>query len=338
MKKNIITTLIICIIFSVSLIKVTAASASLGINGVTAVSPGQTVTYNLSFSNLSAVAPNGLNALGPIEISYNADIFTFVEIKKTSAISSAFSFSTSIDTPGVITLTTYATDGSSVIKSNTTSIATITFKVKSTAQKVTTSIAVKDVQGASAFVGGDSIDYNISPSALSINVGDKLPDNADLSSISIDGFVMEPEFSPSKTTGYKINVGSMVDSVNIIAQSADPLAKVSIRGNTGLSAGENRMTITVTAQDGFTQKTYTVTAVKENEITSEPAHIAEITTAPEQLSSSSEENTGETAQRKGFLQSPLQISVAVNIILALIILALVIFIFSSRSKKGQHSR
>ncbi|MBP3965590.1 cadherin-like beta sandwich domain-containing protein [Paenibacillus lignilyticus] len=84
--------------------------------------------------------------------------------------------------------------------------------------------------------------------------------NANLSLLFIDGKPV-PGFSPDKLT-YKVNVSKGTKSVKVTALPTFPTAKVAITGGSGLVKGNNTVTVKVTAPDGTTQQTYTLTVVR----------------------------------------------------------------------------
>lgn len=79
--------------------------------------------------------------------------------------------------------------------------------------------------------------------------------------LTIDG--VEFDFSPY-TFSYKLKVGSDVNSLNINATLSDYRASYSVYGNENFKAGENVVTVVVTAEDGSTH-TYTLIVEKEEE-------------------------------------------------------------------------
>lgn len=97
---------------------------------------------------------------------------------------------------------------------------------------------------------------------------DPLPsDNADLSSLSASGISLSPAFN-SAITSYTANVGNSIKSTTVSAVTSDDSATVSINGDIGLSremaldVGSNTITVEVTAEDGTTTKTYTITITR----------------------------------------------------------------------------
>ena len=95
-------------------------------------------------------------------------------------------------------------------------------------------------------------------------------EDANLSSISINGIPVD-SFSKD-TTSYSVTVESSVENVTVTAQKAHAKATVNIlpSGQTAISSGETvSFTITVTAEDGTTTKTYNVSVRRaiENDTT-----------------------------------------------------------------------
>ena len=95
-------------------------------------------------------------------------------------------------------------------------------------------------------------------------------EDANLSSISINGTPVD-SFSKD-TTSYSVTVESSVENVTVTAQKAHAKATVNIlpSGQTAISSGETvSFTITVTAEDGTTTKTYNVSVRRaiENDTT-----------------------------------------------------------------------
>lgn len=89
--------------------------------------------------------------------------------------------------------------------------------------------------------------------------------NADLQSLSVEGYPLSPAFLP-EVTQYYIWLPYEVDNVIITASPADAKATCTVGDGANLPAGERAdIPVTVTAEDG-SQKVYTVTVVRA------PAH------------------------------------------------------------------
>jgi len=87
-----------------------------------------------------------------------------------------------------------------------------------------------------------------------------------LSSLTASGATLIPTFT-STTTNYSAVVANTVSSVNISATPTD--SKATVTGDTGaksLQVGSNIFIILVTAEDGVSKTTYTITIEREEEI------------------------------------------------------------------------
>ena len=90
--------------------------------------------------------------------------------------------------------------------------------------------------------------------------------DATLSSLSVVGYATDKTFS-SDTTAYSVVVEKTVSTVSVSTATTDSNASASwdkVPASTTLAAGPNVFTLTVTAEDGATTKTYTVTVYKAN--------------------------------------------------------------------------
>jgi hypothetical protein len=92
-------------------------------------------------------------------------------------------------------------------------------------------------------------------------------DNADLSGLALSQGTLTPAFNQS-VTGYSASVGSSLASIDVISTTADSKATVTVNGSgvasgsagsVSLHTGENTIIIVVTAENGMTSKTYTIT-------------------------------------------------------------------------------
>ncbi len=86
--------------------------------------------------------------------------------------------------------------------------------------------------------------------------------NANLLNLAVENAILEPEFNPD-VMEYRIQVGSEQESLNVLAVPQIEGVSVVIEGKDNLQFGENTITITVTAKDGITVKTYTIVAYRK---------------------------------------------------------------------------
>jgi len=95
--------------------------------------------------------------------------------------------------------------------------------------------------------------------------------NADLNSLSLNGCTLDQPFS-SDTTSYTASVGCNISSITVTPTLSDPNASVTVNGSStasgqvsapiSLNYGSNTINVAVTALDGITTKTYTITVTR----------------------------------------------------------------------------
>ncbi len=99
---------------------------------------------------------------------------------------------------------------------------------------------------------------------FNLKIGKELSTNAKLKSLSVKDFELNKKFS-SSTTSYAISVPFETDSITVEYEADDEFAKVSVSGNNKLAVGVNNVRIKVTAEDGKTTKTYSITVTRQPE-------------------------------------------------------------------------
>ncbi len=106
--------------------------------------------------------------------------------------------------------------------------------------------------------------------------------NADLSALTLNTGTLSPVFAAA-TMAYNVSVGNAVTSITITGTKADSNATISANNGVAqdLSEGTNRLTITVTAQDGTTIKNYEVTVTRTTAWTLVDTGLANATMTPE---------------------------------------------------------
>ena len=89
-----------------------------------------------------------------------------------------------------------------------------------------------------------------------------LADDATLYSLTVNHGTLTPVFDPN-TINYTVLVGNSIENITINATANHPNATVAGTGQKPLTIGTNPFDIVVTAEDGTTTKTYTVTVTRE---------------------------------------------------------------------------
>jgi len=151
---------------------------------------------------------------------------------------------------------------------NTTSYSV---RVGKDVSSVTVSATAEDSGARVSGTGSKSISYGANsvsvtvtaPSGatktytINITREDPRSNNANLSSLKVDGGALSPEFNAS-TTQYEVSVPFSVENLNVKATTQDSNARVSVSGAEGLIAeGTKDVTVIVTAENGA-RKTYTI--------------------------------------------------------------------------------
>ena len=116
---------------------------------------------------------------------------------------------------------------------------------------------------------------HVGTSAVQVSAPSTYSSDASLSSLTVSPGELSPAFSPD-VTEYSVTVPGDVDRLTISAPAADDGATVSINGNENLQMGENTVTCQVTAEDGETTRTYTLTVTKTDEASSEDGTEASV--------------------------------------------------------------
>ncbi len=97
-------------------------------------------------------------------------------------------------------------------------------------------------------------------------IEEKKSDNANLKSLVVENHELTPSFS-SSANSYTMQVTNDVTELKITAEAEDEKATVSIKGEKNLKEGENIVTISVTAEDGTSIKSYEIKVTKLPETT-----------------------------------------------------------------------
>lgn len=151
--------------------------------------------------------------------------------------------------------------------------------------------------------------------------------NANLETLAIQNYTLEPEFQNS-ITNYYAEVANTETLVNILAIAEDSSANVKIEGNNDLKYGSNNVVVTVIARDGITDKKYNIEIYKRND-EEENVYKEEIKENNEEVNMLLEEKSIETAESKenqaedNEVNGKSKVIVIVVIIVAIIVIGVV---------------
>lgn len=87
--------------------------------------------------------------------------------------------------------------------------------------------------------------------------------NTNLETLAIENVTLLPEFN-NNITKYNTEISNGVSRLNILAIPENVQTQVIIEGNENLKEGNNVVTIKVIAQNGITERVYTINAYKRN--------------------------------------------------------------------------
>lgn len=152
--------------------------------------------------------------------------------------------------------------------------------------------------------------------------------NANLETLTIQNYTLEPEFQNS-ITNYYAEVANTETLVNILAIAEDSSANVKIEGNNDLKYGSNNVVVTVTARDGITDKKYNIEIYKRND-EEENVYKEEIKENNEEVNMLLEEKSIEITESKenqaedNEVNGKSKVIVIVVIIVAIIVIGVVI--------------
>lgn len=206
---------------------------------------GQNITVKVNVSNISGGAYNTMGG----QMSFDDSFF---DVVSATGLSGSMNISYMANTKKFTGF-----DFGAGLSSNAT-LLTLVLKPKKAGN---TTITVLDPDQGSAVKGGGTPVINVTPKTIEI-----INPSADawLTNLTTSVGTLSPAFNKD-TTSYTINVASTVSSLKL---TATPVANATVTANgvincNNLREGENRYTITVTAQDGKTSKSYVVVVNKE---------------------------------------------------------------------------
>jgi hypothetical protein len=119
--------------------------------------------------------------------------------------------------------------------------------------------------GANKFTIKVTAENGTTEETYTVNVTRAASANANLKMLTVSAGTLSPAFS-SGTESYTVEVPYVTDSITLTATEADTNATIAngALGEKSLSVGANKFTITVTAEDGTTEKIYTVTVNRKD--------------------------------------------------------------------------
>ena len=167
--------------------------------------------------------------------------------------------------------------------------------------------------------------------------------NANLETLAIRQATLNPEFD-NNTTYYKAEMANDVNKIDILAITQKQNATVKIDKNDEIQIGTNKIEITVTAEDGITNKKYVLEVYRRNEqeeIKAQEEQKLEaerLSTILEENQDNNEQNAIEEKDNQDNVESEDEkiknnVIIGVLIILGVVILIMIVKGFYSRTKR-----
>ncbi|WP_206110592.1 cadherin-like beta sandwich domain-containing protein [Pannonibacter phragmitetus] len=272
----------------------TSYTASVG-NAVTSLTVTPTVTDANATVTVNTVPVTSGNASGAINLTVGSNIITVVVTAEDGTTTETYT----VDVTRAAPASTDATLSNLVLSQGTltpgfaSGTTSYTASVGNAVTSLTVTPTVTDAN-ATITVNGTSVTSGSASGAINLNVGSNIitvvvtaedgtttetytvdvtraaPASADatLSNLVLSQGTLTPGFA-SGTTSYTASVGNAVTSLTVTPTVTDANATITVNGTSvtsgsasgaiNLTVGDNTLTIIVTAQNGTTTETYTVT-------------------------------------------------------------------------------
>lgn len=88
--------------------------------------------------------------------------------------------------------------------------------------------------------------------------------NTNLEILAIENYLLNPPFDVNETN-YKTEISNEIESINVLAVPENEQAKAEVVENADLKVGNNLVTVTVTAPNGFSKKRYLIEVHRRDE-------------------------------------------------------------------------
>jgi CSLREA domain-containing protein len=231
-----------------------AIALAVGMNNINVVVTAQdgttTQAYTITVNRAGAASNNASLSNLTISSGTLTPAFAMNTLNYTDSVVNAVT---------TVTVTPTAADANATIKVNAVTVAS-----GSASGAIAVAVGMNNINVVVTAQDGTTVqNYTIV-----VNRAGALSNNASLSSLTISSGTLTPAFAMN-TLGYTDAVGNAVTSVTVTPTTADANATVKVNGTTvasgaasaaiNLVVGANNITVLVTAQDGTTMQTYTIT-------------------------------------------------------------------------------
>ena len=262
-----------------------AIALAVGINNinvaVTAQNGTTVQTYTIAVSRAGALSNNASLASLTISSGMLTPVFAMNTLSYTDAVANAVAS---------VTVTPTTADANATIKVNGTTVAS-----GAASGAIALAVGMNNISVAVTAQDGTTLQTY----TIAVNRAGALSNNAGLSNLAISSGTLTPAFAMA-TLNYTDAVANAVNSVTVTPTTADANATVKVNGNTvasgsasaavNLVVGANNIAVLVTAQDGTTTQTYTIT-VNRAGVLSNNANLSSLTISSGTLTPAFASNT-----------------------------------------------
>ncbi|MBB3058876.1 cadherin-like beta sandwich domain-containing protein, partial [Mucilaginibacter gotjawali] len=264
------------------------------VNSVSSVTVTPTISDASATIKVNGTTVNSGTASGAIPLSVGANIITTIVTAQDGSTTKTYTITVTRMLPANANLANLTISASTLTPAFVTATTSYTASVANSATSITLTPKASDAL-ATIKVNGTSVNTNTSSGAIPLIVGNNvisvvvtaqngtttktytitvtrmLPANPNLSNLTLSAGTLTPVFATA-TTSYSASVANPVSSITVTPKASDALATIKVNGtavstNTAsgaipLNAGNNLITIIVTAENGIATKTYTVTVTR----------------------------------------------------------------------------
>lgn len=249
-KKRIVFAISICIFCLICISSISAASIGMSINKSSA-------TVGDSFS----VSISGINGKVSITSSSNVSLSNAGVVFVDGAMTISGKANSSGN--GTVTVTPIDVTTTSAEPEVVTTPRSVSISIKEKAQpqpQVQPQQPAQNNSSSKATQNNNAVNNTTQNKSQTNNNNSSKDSNVYLSNLQVNKEGLTPNFNKYKTS-YAITVGEDVGSLNVTATPEVSTSKVSVSGNTDLKNGDNKIYVTVTAENG-SKRVYTITVTK----------------------------------------------------------------------------
>jgi len=262
-------------------------------NSVTSITVTPTRTQANATITVNGTSVTSGSASGSISLNVGSNTISVVVTAQDGTTTGTYTVTVTRAASTDATLSSLALSSGTLSPSFASATESYTASVANSVTSITVT-PVRTQANATITVNGTSVTSGAASGSISLNVGSntitvvvtaqdgattksytvsvtRLSNDATLSALALSSGTLSPSFA-SGTTSYTASVANSVTSITVTPTRTQANATITVNGNSvtsgsasgsiSLSNGSNTITVVVTAQDGSTTKSYTVTVTR----------------------------------------------------------------------------